>query len=217
MPSLVGSEMCIRDSPQWHQVGSRGMLLQPAISALRTTATTGVIVVLEGGDLPRVADLRGPPLLRMQHQASKNNPGSSGSGSVERLHNGLCRWMRVPQTASAPVAAPAVPSATAPGAMSAAAPGVSSQNRWSTGWSSYPPAVPFESSGASPLAELARPWRQVGITAPRNADEVPVNSRTSTLPLSCACLANARGEPLHVEPSWTRALISRVCRCRTWK
>ena len=34
--------------------------------------------------------------------------------------------------------------------------------------------MPFESSGASPPAQLARPWRQVGIAAPRNADEVPV-------------------------------------------
>ena len=77
-------------------------------------------------------------------------------------------------TASAPVSAPVVPSAAAPGAMPAAAPGVSSQSSWSAGLSSYPPAVPFESSRASPPAQLARPWRQVGIAAPQNADEVPV-------------------------------------------
>ena len=34
--------------------------------------------------------------------------------------------------------------------------------------------MPFESSGASPPAQLARPWRQVGIAVPRNVDEEPV-------------------------------------------
>ena len=62
----VASEVILRATawrhPQWHQVGSRGILLR-ASSALRTRVTTGVIVVLEGGDLPRVADLRGPLLL----------------------------------------------------------------------------------------------------------------------------------------------------------
>ena len=33
---------------------------------------------------------------QQKHQASKTNPGSSGSGSVERLHNGLYRWTRDP-------------------------------------------------------------------------------------------------------------------------
>ena len=64
----VASEVILRQTawrhPQLHQVGSRGILLQRVSSALRTRATTGVIVVLEGGDLPRVADLRGPRLLR---------------------------------------------------------------------------------------------------------------------------------------------------------
>ena len=91
-------------------------------------------------------------------------------------------------TASAPVAAPAVPSAAAPGAMPAAAPGVSSMSDewkirpWSASWSAYPPAVPFESSGASPPAQLARPWRQVGIAAPRKADEVPVEFEDKYVP-----------------------------------
>ena len=79
-------------------------------------------------------------------------------------------------TALAPVAAPAVPLAAAPGAMPADAPGVSSQSPWSAGLSSYPPAVPFKSSGAAPPAQLARPWRQVGIAEPRNEEEVPVES-----------------------------------------
>ena len=51
---------------------------------------------------------------------------------------------------------------------------MSSQSPWSVGWSSYPPAVLFESSGAFPPAQLAPSWRQLGIAAPRNADEVPV-------------------------------------------
>ena len=63
----VASEVILREPAwrysQWHQVGSSGTLMQRASSALRTRATTGVIVVLEGGDLPRVADLRGPLLL----------------------------------------------------------------------------------------------------------------------------------------------------------
>ena len=49
-------------------------------------------------------------------------------------------------------------------------------------WSSYPPAVPFESSGASPPAQLARPRSQVGIVAPRNADEVPVEFKEKYVP-----------------------------------
>ena len=85
-------------------------------------------------------------------------------------------------TASVPVAAPAVPLAAAPGAMPAVAPGVSSKCPWSAGWSSYPRAVPFESSGASPPAQLARPWRQVGMAAPRNVDEVPVEFEDKYVP-----------------------------------
>ena len=75
--------------------------------------------------------------------------------------------------------------------MPAAAPGVSSQSPWSAGWSSYPPAVPFESSGASPLAQLARPWRQVGFAAPRNADEVPVEFEDKYVPAEL-CLPRQR-------------------------
>ena len=45
--------------PQWHQAGCTEILLQHTSNALRTTETTGVIVVLEGGDLPRVSNLRG--------------------------------------------------------------------------------------------------------------------------------------------------------------
>ena len=79
-----------------------------------------------------------------------------------------------------------MPSAAAPGAMPAADPGVSSMSDawkirpWSAGWSAYPPAVPFVSAGASPPAQLARPWRQVGIAVPRNADEVPVKLEDMT-------------------------------------
>ena len=117
-------------------------------------------------------------------------------------------------TASAPVAAPAVPSAAAPGAMPAAAPGVSSLSPWSAGWSSYPPAVPFESSGASPPAQLARPWRQVGIAAPRNADEVPVKFEDKYVPAEL-CLPGQRSRgAIALRALVTRALISRVCRCR---
>ena len=42
---------------------------------------------------------------------------------------------------------------------------------WLVGFSSR---RAFEYSGAPPPAQLARPWRHVGIAAPRNADEVPV-------------------------------------------
>ena len=79
-------------------------------------------------------------------------------------------------------------SAAAPGAMPAAAPGVSSvSDAWkinpsSASWSAYPPTVPFEFSGASPPAQLARPWRQVGIAAPRNADELPVKFEDKDAP-----------------------------------
>ena len=105
-----------------------------------------------------------------QQQHQKNNPGSSGSGSGGAAPQRTVQLDASSTTASAPV----VPSAAAPGAMPAAAPGVSSQSPWYAGWSSYPPAVPFETSGASPPAQLARPWRQVWIAAPRNSDEVPV-------------------------------------------
>ena len=82
-----------------------------------------------------------------------------------------------------------MPSAAAPSAMPAAAPGVSSVSDawkispWSAGWSAYPPAVPFELSGASPPAQLARPWRPVGIAAPRNGDEVPVKFEDKYVPV----------------------------------
>ena len=89
----VASEVTLRETAwrhsQWHQVGSRGNLLQRASSALRTRATTGVIVVLEGGDLPRVADLRGPLLLSSSTRRIISGPPDRGR--VERLHNGLCR------------------------------------------------------------------------------------------------------------------------------
>ena len=96
----VASEVILRATawrhPQWHQVGSRGFLLQRVNSALRTRETTGVIVVLEGGNLPRVADLRGPLLLSSSTRLSTAMPGSPDQGRVERLHNGLCRWTGVP-------------------------------------------------------------------------------------------------------------------------
>ena len=151
-----------------------------------------------------------------QQQHQKNNPGSSGSGSGGAAPQ---RTVQVDES-STTASAPAVPSAAAPGAMPAAAPGVSSVSDawklspWSAGWSAYPPAVPFESSGASPPAQLARPWRQVGPRRLEMRMKCPWSSRISMFPLSCAFLVNARGEPLHFERSWTRALISRVCRCR---
>ena len=49
----------------------------------------------------------------------------------------------------------------------------------------------FESSGASPPAQLARPWRQVGIAAPRNADEVPVELEDKYVPAEL-CLPGQR-------------------------
>ena len=64
--------------PQWHQVGSRGILLQRASSALRTRETTGVIVMLEGGDRPRVADLR-------IHFCSAAAPGFEEQSRVLRI------------------------------------------------------------------------------------------------------------------------------------
>ena len=66
--------------PQWHQVGSRRILLQRASSALRTRETTGVIVVLEGGDLSRVADLRGPLLLSSSTRLRRTIPGPPDRG-----------------------------------------------------------------------------------------------------------------------------------------
>ena len=49
----VASEVILRETawrhPQLHQVGSRGIHLQRASSALRTRATTGVIVCWKGG------------------------------------------------------------------------------------------------------------------------------------------------------------------------
>ena len=110
-----------------------------------------------------------------QQQHQKNNTGSSGSGSGGAAPQRTVQVDASFTTASAPMAAAAVPSAAPPGAMPAAAPGVSSASEawkispWSAGWSAYPPAVRFESPGASPPAQLARPWRQVGIAAPRNA------------------------------------------------
>ena len=87
----VAIEVILRETAwrhsQWHQVGSRGNLVQRASSALRTRATTGVIVVLEGGDLPRVADLHGPLLPSTR----RTIPGPPDRGRVERLHNGLYR------------------------------------------------------------------------------------------------------------------------------
>ena len=178
----VASEVIMREfalrHPQWHQVGSRGILLQRPSCALRTKATTGVIVMLEGGDLPRVADLRAPLLLRSSTR--RTIPGPPDRGRVERLPNGLCRWTRVPPLLRRRRCV-----------MPAAAPGVSSQSPWSAGWSSYPPVVPFESSGASPPAQLARPWRQVGIAAPRNADKVPVELEDKIVPAEL-CLPGQR-------------------------
>ena len=51
--------------------------------------------------------------------------------------------------------------------------------------------MPFESSGASPPAQLAQPWRQLGITAPRNADEVPVEFEDKYV-LAELCLPDQR-------------------------
>ena len=51
--------------------------------------------------------------------------------------------------------------------------------------------MPFEYSGASPPAQLARPWRQVGIVAPRNADEVPVKFEDKNVPAEL-CLPGQR-------------------------
>ena len=94
----VASEVTLRATawrhPQWHQVGSRGIIRQRVSSALRKRATTGVIVVLEGGDLPRVVDLRGP--LLPSSSIRRTIPGPPDRGRVERLHNGLCKWTRVP-------------------------------------------------------------------------------------------------------------------------
>ena len=62
---------------------------------------------------------------------------------------------------------------------------------WSAGWSSYLPAVPFASSGASPPAQLARSWRQVDIAARQNADEVPVEFEDKYVPAEL-CLPRQR-------------------------
>ena len=51
--------------------------------------------------------------------------------------------------------------------------------------------MPFESSRTSPPAQLAQPWRQVGIAAPRNADEVPVEFEDNYVP-SVLCLPGQR-------------------------
>ena len=125
---------------------------------------------------------------QQQHQAFNSNARSSGSGSGGAAPQRTVQVDGSSTTASAPVAAPAVPSAAAPGAMPAAAPGVSpisdawKISPWSAGWSSYPPAVPFQSSGASPPAQFAQPWRQVGITAPRAAPAVPSAAAPGAMP-----------------------------------
>ena len=49
----------------------------------------------------------------------------------------------------------------------------------------------FESSGASLPAQLARPWRQMGIAAPPNADEVPVKFEDKYVPAEL-CLPGQR-------------------------
>ena len=96
----LASEVILREPawrhPQRHQVGSRGILLQRTSGALRRRETSGVIVVLEGGDLPRVSDLRGPRLLSSITRLQRTIPGLPDRGRVERLHNGLCRLTRVP-------------------------------------------------------------------------------------------------------------------------
>ena len=152
-----------------------------------------------------------------QQQASKNNSGSSGSGWGGAAPQLTVHVDASSTTASAPVAAPAVPSAAASGAIPAAAPGVTSQSPWFAGWSSYPPAVPFESSGRLHLRSLRGRGVKWGSRRLEMWMKCPWSSRTSLTPLSCAFLTNARGEPLHVDPSCTWALISRVCRCRSWK
>ena len=123
----VASEVILRATawchPQWHQVGSGGILLQRASSALRTRETTGVIVVLEGGGSSEGSGSSRSTSAQQQHQASKNNPGSSGSGSGGAAPQRTVQVDASSTTVSAPVAAPAVPSAAAPGAMPAAAPG----------------------------------------------------------------------------------------------
>ena len=67
---------------QWHQVGSRGNLLQRASSALRARETTGVIVVLEGEDLPRGADLCSPLLVSSSTRLRRTIPGPPDRGRV---------------------------------------------------------------------------------------------------------------------------------------
>ena len=47
------------------------------------------------GDLPRVADLRGPLLLSSSTRLLRTIPGPPDRGRVERRHNELCRWTRV--------------------------------------------------------------------------------------------------------------------------
>ena len=121
--------------PQWRQVGSRGILLQRPSSALRTRATTGVIVVLEGGGSSEGSGFSRSTSAQQQHQDSKNNSGSSGSGSDGAALQRTVQVDAISTTASAPVAAPAVPSAVAPGAMPAATPGVSTT---SDAWKIYP-------------------------------------------------------------------------------
>ena len=51
--------------------------------------------------------------------------------------------------------------------------------------------MPFESSGASPPAQLVPPWRHVGMAAPRNAEEVPLEFEDKYVP-AALCLPGQR-------------------------
>ena len=215
----VASEVILRAiawrHPQWHQVGSRGIILQPASSALRTRETTGVIVVLEGGDIPRVADLRGPLLLSSSTRLRRTIPGPPDQGRVERLHNRLCRWTRVSTLL----------------------------RRWRRRRRCRQqqrrerclllhrervhkvrgllvarlilPPCRLSPLGRLRLRSLCGRGVKWGSRRLEMRMKCAWSSRTSMFRLSCAFLANARGEPLHFQPSWTRVLISRVCGCRS--
>ena len=127
-------------------------------------------------------------------QSASSQSGTSGSGSGAAAPQ---RAVQVDSASagstavSAPVVAPVPPPGAAPGAMSAVEPAMSGFSPWTPGWSSYPPAVPFDPVGTSQPAQPARPWRHVGFAAPRSADEVPVEFADKYVPAEL-CLPGHR-------------------------
>ena len=122
---------------------------------------------------------------QQQQQGQRRQQGPSSSGSGAAASTAAPQWTgQVGSTSVVSSAAvePVVSSAAVQGAVDGAAPAGPSVGPWSAGWASYPPAIPFETAAVSQVAPQARPWRQVGIAAPRSAEEVPVEFADKYVP-----------------------------------